>query len=133
MNIFKNVKWVWTVKKRTIAVLAFLNLYVNLLASWWKSQDLYDYSKGGVDALERAQTILINTHRLDNYTYDYDAVVSDISSASWAIVISGVVAFLFCSAILFLVWQISSAVEAKSESNGKQINKGKFIFNKVEL
>lgn len=133
MNIFKNVNWVWTVKKRAIAVLAFFNLYVNLLASWWKSQDFYDYSKGGVDALERAQTILINIHRLDNYTYDYVAVVSDITSSSWAIVISGVVAFLFCSAILFLVWQISAAVEAKADSNGKQIKKGKFIFNKVEL
>ena len=133
MNIFKNVNWVWTVKNRAIAVLAFLNLYVNLLASWWKSQDFYDYSKGGVDALERAQTVLINIRRLDNYTYDYDSVVSDITSSSWAIVISGVVAFLFCSAILFLVWQISAAVEAKANSNGKQIKKGKFIFNKVEL
>ena len=133
MNIFRNVNWVWTVKKRAIAVLAFFNLYVNLLGSWWQSQDFYDYSKGGVDALERAQTILINTHRLDNYTYDYDSVVSDITSSSWAIVISGVVSFLFCSAILFLVWQISAAVEAKAESNGKQIKKGKFIFNKVEL
>lgn len=133
MNIFKNVNWVWTVKKRTIAVLMFLNLYVNLLGSWWQSQDFYDYSKGGVDALERAQTILINIHRLDNYTYDYDSVVSDITSSSWAIVISGAVAFLFCSAILFLVWQISAAVEAKAESNGNQIKKGKFIFNKVEL
>lgn len=133
MNIFKNVNWVWTVKKRTIAVLMFLNLYVNLLGSWWQSQDLYDYSKGGVDALERAQTILINIHRLDNYTYDYDTVVSDITSYSWAIVISGAVAFLFCSAILFLVWQISTAVEAKAKTNGKQIKKGKFIFNKVEL
>lgn len=133
MNIFKNVNWVWTVKKRAIAVLAFLNLYVNLLRGWWQSQEFYDYSKGGVDALERAQTILINIHRLDNYTYDYDAVVSDITSSSWAIVITGVVAFLFCSTILFLVWQISAAVEAKAESNGKQIKKGKFIFNKVEL
>lgn len=133
MNIFKNVNWVWTVKNRAIAVLAFLNLYVNLLGSWWQSQDLYDYSKGGVDALERAQTILINIHRLDNYTYDYDSVVSDITSYSWTIVISGAVAFLFCSAILFLVWQISTAVEAKAEKNGKQIKKGKFIFNKVEL
>lgn len=133
MNIFKNVNWVWTVKKRTIAVLMFLNLYVNLLGSWWQSQDFYDYSKGGVDALERAQTILINIRRLDNYTYDYDSVVSDITSYSWAIVISGVVAFLFCSAILFLVWQISTAVEAKAQSNGKPLKKGKFIFNKVEL
>ena len=133
MNIFKNVNWVWTVKKRTIAVLAFLNLYVNLLGSWWQSQDFYDYSKGGVDALERAQTILINIHRLDNYTYDYDSVVSDITSSSWAFVITGIVVFLFCSAILFLVWQISAAVEAKAESNGKQVKKGKFIFNKVEL
>lgn len=133
MNIFKNVNWVWTVKKSAIAVLAFFNLYVNLLGSWWQSQDFYDYSKGGVDALERAQTILINIHRLDNYTYDYDSAVSDITSSSWAIVISGVVAFLFCSAILFLVWQISAAVEAKANSKGKQIKKGKFIFNKVEL
>lgn len=133
MNIFKNVNWVWTVKKRAIAVLAFLNLYVNFLGSWWQSQDFYDYSKGGVDALERAQTILINTHRLDNYTYDYDAVVSDITSYSWTIVISGVVAFLFCSAILFLVWQISTAVEAKAKASGKQIKKGKFVFNKAEL
>lgn len=133
MNIFKNVNWIWTVKKRAIAVLTFLNLYVNLLGSWWQSQDFYDYSKGGVDALERAQTILINIHRLDNYTYDYDAVVSDITSYSWTIVISGVVAFLFCSVILFLVWQISVAVEAKAKTNGKQIKNGKFIFNKVEL
>ena len=133
MNIFKNVNWVWTVKKRAIAALSFLNLYVNLLGSWWQSQDFYDYSKGGVDALERAQTILINIHRLDNYTYDYDTVVSDINSYSWTIVISGAVAFLFCSAILFLVWQISVAVEAKAKTSGKKIKKGKFIFNKVEL
>lgn len=133
MNIFKNVNWVWTVKKRAIVVLAFLNLYVNLLGSWWQQQDFYSYSKGGVDALERAQTILINIHRLDNYTYDYDSVVSDIIEYSRFIVIFGVVAFLFCSAILFLVWQISTAVEAKAKTNGKQIKKGKFIFNKVEL
>lgn len=133
MNIFKNVNWVWTVKKRAIAVLAFLNLYVNLLGSWWQSQDFYDYSKGGVDALERAQTILINIHHLDNYTYDYDTVVSDIIEYSRFIVIFGVVAFLFCSVILFLVWQISVAVEVKAKTNGKQIKKGKFIFNKVEL
>lgn len=133
MNIFKNVNWVWTVKKRTIAVLAFLNLYVNLLGSWWQSQDFYDYSKGGVDALERAQTILINTHRLGTYTYDYDSVVSDITSYSHFIVIYGFVSFLFCSVILFLVWQISTAVEAKATANNKPIKKGKFIFNKVEL
>lgn len=133
MNIFKNVNWVWTVKKRAIAVLAFLNLYVNLLGSWWQSQDFYDYSKGGVDVLERAQTILINIHRLDNYTYDYDSVVSDIIEYSRFIVIFGVVEFLFCSSILFLVWQISVAVESKAKTNGKQIKKGKFIFNKVEL
>lgn len=133
MNIFKNVNWVWTVKRRAIAVLAFLNLYLNLLGSWWQSQDFYDYSKSGVDALERAQTILINIHRLDNYTYDYDTVVSDIIEYSRFIVIFGAVAFLFCSVILFLVWQISVAVEAKAKTSGKKIKKGKFIFNKVEL
>ena len=133
MNIFKNVNWVWTVKKRTLVVLSFLNVYINLLAGWWKGNDFYDYSKGGLDALERAQTILINIHRLDNYTYNYDSVLNDINGSSWAIIISGAVSCLFCFSILFLVWQISTAVEAKANGNGRQIKNGKFIFNKVEL
>lgn len=133
MNIFKNVNWVWTVKKRALIALGFFNVYINLLAGWWKGNDFYGYAKGGLDALERAQTILINTHRLDHYTYNYDAVLSDITGSSWAIIISGAVSCVFCFAILFLVWQISVAVEAKASSANKQIKKGKFIFNKVEL
>lgn len=134
MNIYNNVNWVWTIKRRCLMILMLLNAWVHLAVSFINARDVYDTAKGGLDALEYIQPIMKNTHKYDDYymfNYDYNSSLDHISDTANSVFIFGVISFIICSLILFIGWQYSVKVEGIAEARESEVAKGKFIFNKV--